>query len=345
MVDLCDPQIAKFVTAMPLPAAIIGKDERILATNPLFDGVMGSGLIGRHYVTAFRQPALIGAVEAVLVDGATAETPFLIRANGSDAHYDFHASDAGAFALVTLVDRTDAKNAGRMRTDFIANASHELRTPLTALMGFIETLRGAARDDPAARSRFLGIMAQEADRMTHLVDDLMALSRLEGHERIRPTGSFDICDVLRTVSQTMAPIADMADVKLMIDLPQTPVIVVGDSVELQQVFTNLIENAIKYGGAGKKVDVTVYPHETQRRLRTNGTVVTVTDFGDGIAAHHMARLTERFYRVDGHRSRQVGGNGLGLAIVKHIVNRHHGHLAIKSVVGKGTVATVTLPKD
>ncbi|MCO4849105.1 MAG: two-component sensor histidine kinase [Yoonia sp.] len=342
---LNDTALAEFVDAMPLPAAVVGADERIAITNQAFDQIMGVGLAGRHYITALRQPALIDAIAQVMSNGGTAYATYLTRSNGGDASYDLHVGQAGRAALITLTDRTDAENAGRMRTDFIANVSHELRTPLTALMGFIETLRGAARNDPAARDRFLGTMEQEAGRMTRLVDELMTLSRLEENQRRRPTDRVDLGDVLRVVSQALMPIAQAADVDLTIDAPDLPVTVLGDAAQLQQVFTNLIENAIKYGAQGKKVVVTIAPHSLISRLRARGTTITVQDFGDGIAPHHIPRLTERFYRVDDHRSREVGGTGLGLAIVKHIVNRHRGRLAVTSELGQGTIVTVTLPKD
>ena len=345
MVLLNGRAVSEFIDAIPLPAAVIGEDERILATNQAFDLLLGSGFVGRHYITALRQPSLIDAIEHVLANGGAMNATFLTRSNGADATYELHVAQAGSTVLITLADRTDAENAGRMRTDFIANVSHELRTPLTALIGFIETLRGAAREDPAARDRFLGIMEQEAGRMTRLVDELMTLSRLEENERRRPADHVDLGDMLGAVSRALMPIARASDVDLTIDVPDQPVTVLGDAAQLQQVFTNLIENAIKYGAKGNKVVVTVVPHRLMTRLQAQGPMITVLDFGDGIAPHHITRLTERFYRVDSHRSREVGGTGLGLAIVKHIVNRHRGRLAVTSVLGQGTTVTVTLPKD
>lgn len=345
MNSILNPGLSEILNAFPLPAAIIKADERISETNHAFDQIMGIGFSGRHYITALRQPSLIDAIALVLSNGGSADATYLTRSNGADATFDLHVQQAGCSVLITLTDRTEAENAGRMRTDFIANVSHELRTPLTALMGFIETLRGAARDDPATRDRFLGIMEQEAGRMTRLVDELMNLSRLEENERRRPTEHVTLGDVLSVVYDVLMPIAKSAQVELKIVLPDVPVTVLGDNALLQQVFTNLIENAIKYGALGKKIVVTVTPHQLISRLRAQGTTITVQDFGDGIAPHHIPRLTERFYRVDSHRSRQIGGTGLGLAIVKHIINRHRGRLNVASIVGEGTIVTVTLTKD
>lgn len=332
------------IGAMPLPAAMIGADERIVATNTSFDRVIGTGYVGRHFITALRQPATIDAIEQVFAEVGQAQAALLLRVAGRDVTYDVQVAKAGSAVLISLIDRTEAEQHEKMRTDFIANVSHELRTPLTALIGFIETLRGAARNDPAAQDRFLGIMDREAGRMTRLVDELMALSRLEGAHRLRPTDTVLLGDVLQLVLNTLAPLADQAKVTVTLNMPDVPVSVLGDAAQLQQVFTNLIENALKYAGDGKEVIVTLSAHCMQPRLRTMGCTVTVQDFGQGIAPHHIARLTERFYRVDSHRSREVGGTGLGLAIVKHILNRHRGRLKFESTLRQGTTAIVTLPQ-
>jgi two-component system phosphate regulon sensor histidine kinase PhoR len=218
----------------------------------------------------------------------------------------------------------------------VANVSHELRTPLTALLGFIETLRGAARDDAVARERFLGVMEREAARMNRLVSDLLQLSRVEAAERVRPADPVDLAQVLAMTLTAVRPLAEAAGVELVFDAPGS-LVVPGDADQLTQVFQNLIENAVKYGGAGKRVTITLSQGD-------RGAEVAVRDLGEGIAAIHIPRLTERFYRVDSHRSREKGGTGLGLAIVKHIVNRHRGRLVIDSSEGKGSTFTVILPE-
>jgi two-component system phosphate regulon sensor histidine kinase PhoR len=230
-----------------------------------------------------------------------------------------------------------------MRRDFVANVSHELRTPLTALLGFIETLQGAARNDPAARERFLGIMAAEAGRMNRLVADLLHLSRVESEERIRPQDSTDIAGLIRSVAATMKSMAEAGRVTIRLVGVQSEQMVRADRDQMTQVLTNLIENAVKYGsppGAEVLVDLRseMGPRGPQLRL-------LVQDQGEGIDEIHLPRLTERFYRVDGHRSREKGGTGLGLAIVKHIVNRHRGRLVIASEKGKGSRFEVVLPLD
>lgn len=231
-----------------------------------------------------------------------------------------------------------------MRRDFVANVSHELRSPLTVLSGFIETLQGPARDDASARERFLAIMAQEARRMNRLVSDLLSLSRLEANERIRPRERVVPAEVLRATVAALRPLIEDSGIQLEIDDATAEASVPGDRDQLVQVFHNLVENAIKYGGAGGRVTVTLRTHPRWPGILGEALSVCVADAGEGVDPIHLPRLTERFYRVDSHRSRQMGGTGLGLAIVKHIVNRHRGRLAIDSERGRGSRFTVILPR-
>jgi len=232
--------------------------------------------------------------------------------------------------LVSFEDLTEREQAAQMRRDFVANVSHELRTPLTAMLGFVETLRGAARDDPAARDRFLGIMGAEAGRMARLVEDLLSLSRVEQDERVRPTAPVELGRLVTQTVASLEPLAEASGLDFDVRLPAEEVVVPGDVSQLRQVVSNLLENALKYGKGGERVEVTVGDPRPEPTLRGPGVRLVVRDFGEGIESHHIARLTERFYRVDKHRSREIGGTGLGLAIVKHIVNRHRGRLRIES---------------
>ncbi len=288
----------------------------------------------------------------------------------------------GTVCLVTLHDLTQIKRADQMRADFVANASHELRTPLSTLSGFIETLMGPAKDDPEAREKFLAIMHEQAGRMARLVGDLLSLSRIELNEHSVPAGTArldrvlgSVADILQlkardkgvTIELGAAPPAGAApEAKDGVGAGQLAALpeVTGDADELAQVFQNLIDNAIKYGRAGSTIRVSgwvarapepgsggapVTARTGERVTRLAGrrpllaVAIAIADEGDGIAREHLARLTERFYRVDSARSRDLGGTGLGLAIVKHIVNRHRGGLQIESQPGKGSVFTVLLP--
>ncbi|MGJ8626428.1 MAG: sensor histidine kinase [Sulfitobacter sp.] len=335
------------LAALPLPTLVIDKSERIIAINRLAENLIGSNAQGRHFITVLRQPQLVEAVELSLSDQRPRTASFLIEDAGSSVTYDV---SLGAIAqkdavILSFQDVTHLTQAGEMRRDFVANVSHELRTPLTSLMGFIETLSGPARDDPAARDRFLGIMTGEAERMNRLVGDLLSLSRVEAEERVRPTTQIDLRDVLQTTMRNLGPLAVDNDIILNPDLGPDPLLIRGDADQLLQVFTNLIENAIKYGGSGKTVDITAHTYERDAALRAPALRITVADHGPGIDPLHIPRLTERFYRADSHRSRALGGTGLGLAIVKHILNRHRGRLKITSTLGQGAEFTVILPLD
>jgi two-component system phosphate regulon sensor histidine kinase PhoR len=243
--------------------------------------------------------------------------------------------------LLVFHDLTPQHRVEEMRVDFVANASHELRTPLASLSGFIDTLQGPARDDTAARGRFLAIMKTQAARMARLIDDLLSLSRIELVEHVHPDTPVDLTPVLRQVVDGLQTLAQDRSVEIAVTLPTAPVIVPGNRDELTRVFENLIENALKYGANGKRIEVGFAT--TTASDGTPAILVTVRDYGPGIAAEHIPRLTERFYRVDVTQSRAEGGTGLGLALVKHILNRHRGRLMIESEAGKGAVFTVKLP--
>lgn len=335
------------IHGIPHAAVLIERPHRVTAANQAALELLGDRLVGSHFYTVLRQPSVIEAVERSLGDGAPREAQYTVRGQGADRSYLVYVRGIGEKArdgvLLTFEDLSPLENAGEMRRQFVANLSHELRTPLTAMVGFIETLRGPARDDAKARDRFLGIMEREASRMTKLVDDLLSLSRVEDNERRRPRDPVDMVALIQSVAQSLAPMAERASVELCLNLPATEILVPADADQMRQVLSNLIENAIKYGGNGKPVEIGLQGPEIQPVLQTEGIVISVQDFGEGIEGHHIPRLTERFYRVDTHRSREVGGTGLGLAIVKHIVSRHRGRFRIKSEVGKGSVFSIILP--
>jgi len=243
--------------------------------------------------------------------------------------------------LLAFHDLTPLRRVEEMRADFIANASHELRTPLAALSGFIDTLRGSAREDPAARERFLAIMQVQADRMARLIDDLLSLSRIELNAHLRPDKQVDLGAIVRQVADSLQTLARDRDVEVKTVGTSGPLLVPGDRDELVRVFENLVENALKYAASGKRVDIVLSCGEGPDGKPEAR--VAVRDRGPGIAPEHLPRLTERFYRVDVSESRAQGGTGLGLALVKHILNRHGGRLTIESVLGQGATFTAHLP--
>lgn len=340
--------VVSLLGGMPWPALLIDQKDHIVAANSLAKNLFGPGIEGRHYILTLRQPGLLDAIENALRNRQNGHARHIITGPAREITYRVQISpvegEGQAGALCVFEDITDVEQMGQIRRDFVANVSHELRTPLTALLGFIETLRGAARDDPAARERFLGIMEREAGRMNRLVRDLLHLSRVESEERMRPTEQVDLVAVINMAVSALKPVADAAGVAVRVMGEIGPIKLPADADQMTQVFHNLIENAIKYGAAGKLVTIVITRNKQDPYLRAPSVRVEVIDQGEGIDELHLPRLTERFYRVDSHRSREKGGTGLGLAIVKHIVNRHRGHFRIESALGKGSVFTVILPE-
>ncbi len=322
---------------------LIDETQTVAAISPALAGVLGSHVVGRHYINALRQPITLEAIETSLRSGQPLQTRWLGRDGARDTTWAVHIVPEGRRVILTFEDRTAAEEVGQLRRDFVANVSHELRTPLTALQGFIETLRGAARNDATARERFLGIMERETLRMTQLVDDLLSLSRVEEGERMRPVAAVDLGALVAATLGDLEPVIAASGVVVTLTDASNGTQVRADANQIRQVIGNLIENAIKYGGSAGVLNINLDSATYHRGLRSEGLALHVQDHGPGIAQHHIPRLTERFYRVDTHRSRALGGTGLGLAIVKHIVNRHRGRLVIDSTLGQGTTCTVILP--
>lgn len=336
----------ELIDAIPLPVLVVGAAERVLRSNALARAVLPGVEAGRNVALILRAPEFLGAVATVLSGRAGAEEArFQLSRDGTQSTWNATVTavggETGREALCVLRDLSEEVLASQMRRDFVANVSHELRTPLTALIGFIETLRGAAKDDPAARDRFLGIMEREAGRMNRLVQDLLHLSRVEAEERVRPREPVDLSALVRGVVERLRPMAEGLGATVVLEGLDAARVVPGDADQLVQVFTNLVENGLKYGAAGQVLRVAAAAEET---VRGPAVKISVIDRGEGIEAVHLPRLTERFYRVDSHRSREKGGTGLGLAIVKHIVARHRGWLRIESVRGEGSVFSVVLPE-
>ncbi|MEO0486357.1 MAG: ATP-binding protein [Pseudomonadota bacterium] len=333
------------IEALRLPALIIGAGKRILSMNQLARDLMAHDGRGAHYTTILRQPGPIDAIESSIRDRAQREAFHMSYAGDLAVRYRLNIAPLGgqhhAATLVVFEDVSGAEGVGQMRRDFVANVSHELRTPLTSLIGFIETLRGPARNDPAAMESFLAMMGAEAERMNRLVEDLLSLSRVEGEARVRPDTPVDVVAVLQETQELMNSASAQRQVELNFEGLTDRVWVAGDPDQLVQVFRNLVENAIKYGAS--RVDVRATRTSREPTFRGPAVTIDIIDDGDGIEAHHVPRLTERFYRVDSHRSRAQGGTGLGLAIVKHIVGRHRGRFRISSELGVGSTFSVILP--
>ncbi len=354
------------LNALPDPILVLDGQRRIARANHAARKLFGNEAMGQDLAVALRHPTALEAADEVLAGRSglvaadftlpTAEgRGFTLRvaalplagassgassgvSSGADAAAAGGAvAESGVAAVLALHDVTALQKAERMRADFVANASHELRTPLASLVGFIETLLGPARDDEDARIRFLGIMRDQAARMARLINDLLSLSQIEMREHDRPDGAVALAPLLRDIAAGLQPQAQAKGVAIRLALDEAAPPALGARDELIQVFQNLIDNAVKYGRPQTEVTVTL------RRLPDETLEVAVRDQGEGIPKQHLPRLTERFYRVDSARSREMGGTGLGLAIVKHIVSRHRGRLVIESEIGAGSEFSVRLP--
>lgn len=327
------------------PIVVFDETEKVLFANSASRALVGSDSERKHISAVLRYPEILEGTTRVLAGGA-AETIFFSVIVPVERHYRAHIARLGSegpgLVILQFSDLTSIRRAEVMRADFVANASHELRTPLAAVSGFIDTLRGHARDDVDARERFLEIMSIETARMSRLIDDLLSLSRIELNEHILPADKVDLVAIVRDAASALLPLADIDNVTLNIDESE-PIWAIGDRDELTQVFQNLIHNAIKYGGEAGTVHIGYSTIPDAGRSAPAQVFATVRDEGEGIPCGAIPRLTERFYRVDVKRSRARGGTGLGLAIVKHILNRHEGKLQIDSVVGEGSTFTVSLP--
>ncbi|HZL39226.1 MAG TPA: ATP-binding protein [Pseudolabrys sp.] len=341
--------IESLIGGLPGAAIVLDRDGRVIAFNAAASGIAPSLRRGEPALITLRMPELVDAIRRATASRTPQRVEFFERvpldrwfeafvtpvklANTGNAHADI--------LLMTFNDLTPLRRVEEMRADFIANASHELRTPLAALLGFIETLQGPAKNDLAAREKFLAIMQGQATRMARLIDDLLSLSRIELNAHLQPNTPLDLAPVVKQVADGLQTLARDRAVTIKVAAPPDALIVLGDRDELVRALENLVENALKYGAAGKRVDITLASNQT--RGGAPEARLAVRDYGPGIAPEHLPRLTERFYRVDVADSRAQGGTGLGLALVKHVLNRHGGRLSIESTPGEGATFIMHLP--
>jgi two-component system phosphate regulon sensor histidine kinase PhoR len=334
------PDTSELLNVFDDPLLLV-RDRRVLIANAAARAMLGAHIEGVDVRLAIRHPA---AAERLIDGGDEAAEPEtrteLIGLGEAGRRWEMATSLLpDGTRLVRLSDRSQAHAAEQMRVDFVANASHELRTPLATLLGFLETLQEEdAAGDPATRGRFLKVMFDEATRMRNLVDDLMSLSRIEAERYTVPRDPVDLIPLIEEVRLSLRQPLDQRGSSLAVENQAGETVVAGDRAQLAQLLNNLISNALRYGRSGAPIRV---------RLDDAGAELirlSVIDQGEGIAAEHLPRLTERFYRIDAGRSRLVGGTGLGLAIVKHIVGRHRGRLDIRSKPGQGTSVRVYLPR-
>ena len=327
------------------PLIIFDRTTTVVHANAAAFAAFGGMSPGLSLPLKFRAPEMQALLDSVVSGKVASDALDYLEKLPVERVYRVSASSVGngtdLFVLV-FKDQSEARRIDRMRADFIANASHELRTPLASIAGFIETLRGPARNDPAAREQFLQIMQNQTSRMARLIDDLLSLSRLEMKPYLKAGARVDLRQTLESVIDSLSPLARDSNLVVERDFAEGELAVPGDRDELFQVFENLLENACKYGQSGGRVAVSVAPGGTTAEPTVD---VTIRDFGPGIAEEHIPRITERFYRVDVETSRAQKGTGLGLSIVKHILTRHHARMSIRSELGKGAAFTVHLPAN
>ena len=328
-----DPLATAILDAIDEPALIV-RNGKVEAANSAASGLLGGLIIGRDLRFAIRHPLALNSILA----GRKADIE-LVGIGSADRPWTLSVRPFPGGALVHLADRSAVRSAERMRTDFVANASHELRTPLATIIGYAETLAEDGPVDEAMRARFGSTIETEARRMLRIVEDLMSLSRIEADRFHAPAEEIDLGEVARIAVEHASAQAERRKCRIEVDIEDGLPKIVGDFGQLLQLADNLIGNAIRYGCNERNSQVEVSVASEEGRL-----ILTVKDHGDGIAAKHLPRLTERFYRVDSARSRESGGTGLGLAIVKHIVERHRGMMDIRSVQGQGTEVVVSLPR-
>ena len=339
-VDIGEAAVLSTLAVLDFPIYLLDERGDIVFANKSALTAFGPLPESRHLSLRLRSPAILDMVRETISTGMTNTAEYSERLPSTRVYavrisaVDWPQGLVRRF-VITFRDLSDVRRIDRMRSDFVANASHELRTPLAALGGFIETLQGPARRDQQAADRFLGIMMEQVTRMNRLVDDLLSLSRLELKAHIAPSEQVELAPLLGHVRDSLSHLAADLGVELALKVPDAPVYVLGDRDELIQVFENLVQNACKYGQEGKKVEINLSTGEGGSPVE-----VTVRDYGQGIPAEHIPRLTERFYRVSVEASRSKKGTGLGLAIVKHILTRHRARLIIKSEVGEGSSFTV-----
>ena len=352
MTMMPDIHMRKLAAALPDPCFILDRRGIVRFTNDAGATIFGNVKEGDPLSFRIRQPDMLAALDHVLDGGPMEKVDYSLKSH-SERLYEawvtpIHLSSDRPkeaqpdFILLLLHDQTEQKNIERMRVDFVANASHELRTPLASVIGFIETLKGPAKGDPVATERFLDIMLDQSERMSRLISDLLSLSRIEMKAHVLPDTNVDLSKIVRHVSDALTPLAKEQDVEIVAADCSKSQWVSGDRDELVQVFENLVENALKYGKSGKRIEISCHTVEDLADGKSYFGI-KIRDFGPGIPGEHIPRLTERFYRIDVASSREQKGTGLGLAIVKHILTRHRGKLLIESTAGEGSTFEVRLP--
>ena len=342
-------EVEELLDQVPEPVFVVEDGGSILVANSAASEWYGIEMTGQPLYAVFRQPEVLECIDNARRLQSESKTRVTTVKDGQSTAIELTAGPVAASRLgiegivISLRDVSVFEHLDRRRSEFVANVSHELRSPLTSFAGILEMLQAEACDDEETRTKFLRIMEAETRRMTCLVNDLLSLSKVETEELIRPTSPVDIVATAKDAIQSAMPLARSRGTALMLNTSRRRILALGDRPQLAQVVHNLVENALKYGRVNSEAILDCNLLDSAPGFPGRVVNITVSDQGDGIEAFHIPRLTERFYRVDKHRSRDVEGSGLGLAIVKHIVNRHRGRIEIASRLGQGSRFSVLLP--
>lgn len=345
--------IEYILEAIPSALIVLDRNGKITFTNTASEKLLPGLLkVGNHISNTFRSPVFLEALDRAIAVRKNIKltfdspTPLFqhIKVHFVQIPKDSFSASDGAI-LLKFTDQSKTIMVEQMRSDFISNASHELRTPLASIIGFIETIQGHAKNDKANRELFLSMMYEQAVRMQRLVDDLLSLSKLELQENSPPSSDCNVYQIIDKIVKSFLPLAKKYKVKLINNLPLNISKIIGDETQMQQLYSNLIENALKYSGEKSEIRIELVKNQKNRKSNNNMIGIQIIDNGKGIPTEHIYRLTERFYRVNADLSRERQGTGLGLSIVKHILNRHKGELEIESMLNEGSKFTTWLPKS
>jgi two-component system phosphate regulon sensor histidine kinase PhoR len=341
--ELSLPILSKILETMRESVIVVGPNTRVLAFNNAaklaFSKNIGT-LDGRRFSEVIRDLKLHEALRAALESHTSSDCKLEIP--GTERRkYDVHVApieiDSSNCAVGVFYDISKIERLENIRQEFLSNISHELRTPLTSILAFVETLEDGAIEDRENNLHFLGVIRKNAERMHHLIDDILELSSIEsGNIRIEPN-SISLAPQIEEAFTNLSSKADERSIALINEV-STDVRIFADVMRIGQMLTNLIDNAIKFNRESGTVTVS-------HRLDNAKHIISVADSGEGISPDHLDRVFERFYRTDRARSREIGGTGLGLAIVKHLARLHGGEVSAQSEIGSGTIFSIELPSE
>ncbi len=335
------------INGLPVPAMFIAPDMRCVKANVMAKEMFPYWRKGRPFSTVIDEPDILDTVQMAIDDGGVHDCEFVttgrhqrifqVRINGKVRRNKKHR------ILIVFYEVTEQRELEQMRAAFVANVSHELRSPLTTLLGAIEAVDGMKDRNSDTATRFLDILQGEADRMRLIVNDLLILSSTEAKANVIPDESVNILPLISEMINGIGIQAEKQDIKLVVEAPSELPTVQADAKEIAQVLHNLADNAIKYSKQGAEILIKAEQVESCEDWPFGAISVMCKNWGEPIPEDKIPRLTERFFRLDSSRSRDMGGTGLGLAIVKHIMNRHRGKLQIESSAAEGTRFTIFLP--